>query len=202
MENPDLSRWNARFDTHDYVFGTEPNAFLARHAAGLTPGRALCVADGEGRNGVWLAGRGWHVVSLDFSRVAQLKAATLADSRGLSMQMERGDVHRWDYPPAAFDLVVDIFTQFSTPEQRVGKWAGMIRSLKPGGTLILQGYTPDQIANGTGGPDKPAHLYTQPTLRAAFSDLTIETLIEEQVVLDEGPGHRGISAVIGLVARR
>ncbi|MFN4128969.1 MAG: class I SAM-dependent methyltransferase [Paracoccaceae bacterium] len=202
MSKPDLALWNARFDTADYVFGEAPNAFLRTHATDLIPGRALCVADGEGRNGVWLAQQGWQVMSLDFSDVAQRKAASLAARRGVALDLVQADVHVWDYPVAAFDLVVDIFSQFSAPADRALKWEGMMLALKPGGWLILQGYTPDQLRHRTGGPSDQAHLYTQDLLRSAFSDLEQLRIVEEEVTLDEGAGHSGTSAVIGLIGRR
>ena len=202
MSRPDLDRWNARFADEEYLFGEAPNAFLAAHAAEMTPGRALCVADGEGRNGVWLAGLGWQVVSLDFSDVAQRKAAALAARRGVTLELVQADVHDWDYPVAGFDLVADIFSQFSAPHERAEKWARMRQAVRPGGWLIVQGYTPDQLRHGTGGPRDPAHLYTEPLLRAAFGDFHDLRVIEEETTLTEGSGHHGLSAVIGLVARR
>lgn len=202
MTRPDLDRWNQRFAEEGYLFGETPNRFLAAHAAALPPGRALSVADGEGRNGVWLAEQGWEVVSLDFSDVAQRKAADLAARRGVALELVQADVHAWDYPPAAFDLVADIFSQFSAPTDRERKWAGMASALRPGGHLILQGYTPDQLRHGTGGPRDPAHLYTEALLRHAFPGWEILHLQATETVLDEGPGHSGPSAVIGLVARR
>jgi len=201
MTRADLARWNARFETDAYVFGEQPNAFLRAHAADLISGRALCVADGEGRNGVWLAEQGWEVVSLDFSDVAQRKAAALAARRGVVLDLVQADVHVWEYPVAAFGLVVDIFSQFSAPADRVLKWQGMRRALKPGGWLILQGYTPDQLRHRTGGPSEPAHLYTEDLVRAAFGDFEQLEIVEEETTLDEGSGHRGSSAVIGLVGR-
>lgn len=202
MSNPDLDRWNARFDVPDHVFGEAPNSFLARHAAGLSPGRALCVADGEGRNGVWLAQQGWDVLSLDLSAVAQRKAAALAARRGVALTLEQGDVHGWPYPAAAFDLVADIFSQFSPPAERARKWAGLRRTLRPGGHLIVEGYTPRQLVHRTGGPSAAENLYTEPMLRDAFGGLEILVLHEREEVLDEGAGHSGMSALIGLVARK
>jgi SAM-dependent methyltransferase len=202
MTRPDLARWNARFDTADYVFGEGPNAFLRTHAATLIPGRALCVADGEGRNGVWLAEQGWDVVSLDFSDVAQRKAAALAARRGVVLDLVQADVHAWGYPLATFDLVVDIFSQFSAPADRVRKWDLMRGAVKPGGWLILQGYTPDQLRHRTGGPSDPTHLYTEDMLRLAFATLEQVHIQAEETTLNEGSGHSGPSAVIGLVAQR
>jgi len=202
MTRPDLDRWNQRFAEEGYLFGEAPNRFLVSQAGGLPPGRALCVADGEGRNGVWLAERGWQVVSLDFSDVAQRKAADLAARRGVTLELVQADVHGWDYPQDAFDMVADIFSQFSAPSDRDRKWVGMARSLRPGGHLILQGYTPDQLRHGTGGPKDVAHLYTEGLLRRAFAGFEILHLEENETVLEEGPGHSGPSAVIGMVARR
>jgi SAM-dependent methyltransferase len=202
MTHPDLKRWNARFDTASYLFGEGPNAFLRTRAADLSSGRALCVADGEGRNGVWLAEQGWEVVSLDFSDVAQRKAAALAARRNVVLDLVEADVHAWDYPVAAFDLVADIFSQFSAPADRTRKWERMRQALRPGGWLILQGYTPDQLRHCTGGPSDPAHLYTKDLLRAAFGDFEQVQLTEEETTLNEGSGHFGTSAVIGLVGRR
>ena len=201
MTRPDLDRWNRRFAEGRYLFGEAPNRFLTSQATALPPGRALCVADGEGRNGVWLAEQGWQVVSLDFSDVAQHKAADLAARRGVTLDLVQADVHGWDYPPAAFDLVADIFSQFSAPDDRARKWNGMARALRPGGYLILQGYTADQLRHGTGGPRELAQLYTDDMLRGAFPDFDILHLEATETVLDEGPGHSGLSAVIGLLAR-
>ena len=113
------ARWQGRYSTPDYLFGKTPNYFLAA-CKPLLPksGKALAVADGEARNGVWLAEQGLDVVSIDFSEAAQAKAAALAKERGVAIKLVHTDVHAWDYPPDAFDLVVEIFTQFSTPAER------------------------------------------------------------------------------------
>lgn len=199
----ELQRWDDRYAVDDYVFGTAPNYFLAS-CAGLLPesGRVLAVADGEGRNGVWLAERGLEVVSLDFSPNGRKKAEALAADRGVTLEFITADVHAWDYPEAAFDVVVDIFTQFSTPDERPHKWAGMKKALKPGGLLILQGYTPKQLEYGTGGPKVLENLYTRELLEANFGDLDDLKIVEEEREMNEGPGHAGMSAVIGLTGRK
>jgi len=199
----EYERWEGRFDVPDYVFGTEPNYFLASRKA-LLPrsGKALAVADGEGRNGIWLAQQGLEVVSVDFSPAAQRKAAALARERGVKIAFERIDVHRWDYPDAAFDVVVEIFTQFSSPTERATKWAGMRKTLKPGGLLIIQGYTPKQLQYGTGGPKQVENLYTRAMLEAAFGDFRDLRIVEEEREIYEGTGHGGMSAVINFTARK
>jgi len=111
-------------------------------------------------------------------------------------------VHAWDYPPDAFDVVVEIFTQFSTPAERARKWAGMRRTLKPGGLLIVEGYTPKQLDYGTGGPKEIANLYTRAMLEQTFGDFRDLKIVEEELEIHEGSGHGGMSAVIGLTARK
>lgn len=199
----DRDHWQERYSTADYRFGKAPNEFLARCAALLPKsGRALAVADGEGRNGVWLAKQGLDVLSIDFSPAAQAKARKLADENQVSMTFEEADVHAWPYPDAAFDVVAEIFTQFSNPEQRARKWAGMRRALKRGGLLIVQGYTPKQLHYGTGGPRQIEHLYTRDMLEGAFGDFSDLRIVEEERELQEGAGHAGMSAIIGLTARK
>ena len=199
----EYERWEARYGTPDYTFGKEPNYFLAacKH---LLPrsGRALAVADGEGRNGVWLAQQGLDVLSIDFSPSGQDKARALAAERGVNIDLQNVDVNDYHFPEAAFDVVIDIFTQFSTPAERAAKWAGMRRALKSGGLLILQGYTPKQLDYGTGGPKQLEHLYTRALLEDAFGDWRDLNIVEQELELHEGERHSGMSAVIGLTARR
>jgi len=120
----------------------------------------------------------------------------------VTLTIAQVDVHTWDYPAAAFDVVVEIFTQFSTPAERGRKWAGMRRALKPGGLLIIQGYTPKQLQYGTGGPKQVENLYTRAMLEEAFGDLRDLTIVEEEREIHEGTSHGGMSAMINLTARR
>lgn len=202
-ETNEYARWEARFATPDYAFGKEPNYFL-KSCRKLLPrhGRALAVADGEGRNGVWLAAQGLDVLSLDFSPAAQNKARALAAERGLKVAFVQADVHAWDYPEAAFDVVVEIFAQFSTPSERTIKWRGMRRALRPDGLMIVQGYTPKQLQYGTGGPKRLENLYTRPMLEREFGDFRELKIVEEEREMHEGASHAGMSAVIGLTGIR
>lgn len=199
----EYERWEDRYRVPAYVFGTEPNYFLVSCKA-LLPrsGKALAVADGEGRNGIWLAEQGLEVLSLDFSPSAQEKARALAKQRGVTLTLAQADVHTWDYPEAAFDVVVEIFTQFSTPAERAKKWAGMRKALKRGGLLIIQGYTPKQLQYGTGGPKQVENLYTRAMLEEAFRDFRDMKIVEEEIEIYEGTSHGGMSAVINLTARK
>jgi SAM-dependent methyltransferase len=195
--------WNGRFKTEGYIFGTEPNEYLRGHAACWQPGsRVLCVADGEGRNSVWLAGKGLHVDAFDISEVGVGKARRLAHANGVSVEFSVSDCDSWSWPAATYDGIAAIFVQFADPPMRERLFANMIRGLKGGGTLIVQGYTPKQLEYRTGGPPHASHLYTADALRDAFAPLEIIELREYEAELAEGSQHRGRSALIGLVARK
>lgn len=198
-----LARWNSRFAAEGYLFGKAPNAFLASQRERLRPGmRALCVADGEGRNSVWLARQGLRVTAFDFSPVALEKARALAGEAGVPVDYRQADVFGFEWAGATWDVVVAIFIQFATPEQRAWIFQRLRDALAPGGLLILQGYRPEQVGYGTGGPPHPENMYTEPMLREAFGGLEILHLASHDDVVDEGPGHSGMSALIDLVARR
>jgi SAM-dependent methyltransferase len=197
------TRWDQRYDQEAYLFGEAPNAFLVRQAGRLKPGaRALAVADGEGRNGVWLAARGLDVLAIDSSRVALAKGAKLAAARGVRFEQALVDLETWSWPRGAFDVIAAIFIQFAGPDLRTRLFAAMVDALKPGGLLLLEGYRPEQIAYGTGGPRDPAHLYTEPLLREAFAGLEILELSLRDEAIHEGEGHKGMSALISLAARK
>ena len=195
--------WNERYGTTDgYLFGTQPNAFLLSQQDLLKQGAyCLAVADGEGRNGVWLAEQGLRVLSVDSSAVAVNKARKLAQQRGVHVDFELADLLQWDWGENRFDVVAAIFIQFAAPEQRERMFANIRRCIKPGGLLLLQGYTPRQLKYGTGGPSQPENLYTEALLRNIFSDWEILHLREHDDFISEGSAHHGMSALIDMVAR-
>jgi SAM-dependent methyltransferase len=195
--------WNRRFAGDDFLFGTEPNEWLRAHAGVWAPGqRVLCVADGEGRNSVWLAQRGLRVTAFDIAEVGVAKAKRLAAARGVAVDYQVADCDGFAWPQAAFDGIAAIFVQFADPALRTRLFAHMIDSLAPGGTLVLQGYTPRQLDYRTGGPPIASHLYTPELLREAFAALDIVELRAYEAEVAEGSGHRGWSALLGLVARK
>ena len=201
--NSERNRWDTRFGGEDFHFGTAPNRFLASQAQLLKAGMsALCVADGESRNGVWLAGQGLRVTAFDFSPVGVEKARRLAREADVVLEHRVANINDWDWDARQFDLVVVIFTQFATPQERERMFAGVVRTLAPGGILLLQGYTPKQLEYGTGGPKQIEHLYTDALLRKSFAALEILHLAEHEEMVEEGHGHRGMSALIDLVARK
>lgn len=206
-KNPPFSdpanTWNQRFAAPGFLFGAEPNGWLREHAAVWSKGeRVLCVADGEGRNSVWLAEQGLNVEAFDIAETGVAKARSLAAQRGVTVGFSVADCDGYAWPEAACDGVAAIFVQFADPALRERLFAHMVRALRPGGRLVLQGYTPRQLEYRTGGPPVASHLYTEILLRDAFGELDIEHLQEYEADLAEGSGHHGRSALIGLVARR
>lgn len=193
--------WDERYAEETYLFGTEPNAFLLSQRHRLKPGmNCLAVADGEGRNGVWLAQHGLNVMSVDASPVASAKAGKLAKLKGVTLKREVVDLMQWQWGENKFDVVVAIFIQFAPPDMRTQMFADIKHCLKPGGLLLLQGYTPRQLEYGTGGPSQADNLYTETMLREAFGDMEILHFAEHDDVIHEGTGHHGMSALIDLVA--
>ena len=202
-------RWNTRYrDAGDeYLFGTEPNRFLAHRADLLRNGRtALAVADGEGRNSVWLAEQGLEVTAVEISTVAVEKARRLAAGRQLEIRYLVADMLAPDWPPAgmheAYDWVIGVFIQFVGAADRARQFAAMKQLTRPGGRILLQGYTPPQLEYRTGGPGVLENLYTPDILREAFAGWEIEELVEYEDDITEGSGHKGRSALIGMVARK
>jgi cyclopropane fatty-acyl-phospholipid synthase-like methyltransferase len=195
--------WDQRFKASEYIFGTEPNVFLASQRALFKPGmRVLEIGCGEGRNAVWLAQAGCLVTGVDISTAALAKAASLAVLHKVEVRWIHADVRQWQWEAQAFDVVVCIFIQFAAPEGRTRIFAGVQETLKTGGTLVLQGYTPRQLQFSSGGPRDPDHLYTPELLRDSLPGFEIVHLQEHDAWLAEGSKHVGTAALIDLVARK
>ena len=194
--------WDQKYQGEGYFYGTEPNVWLTRQAHLLRPGmRALAVADGEGRNGVWLAGRGLDVTSVDASGRALAKARALAAARGVALTTIQADLRGWTWPEAAFDAVIALFAHFR-PDDRRHLHRGMLGALMPGGVLLLEAFNPYQHLDRTGGPPDLAMLYSAHRLREDFAEAEIVSLRELVGELAEGEGHLGRSALVRLIARR
>lgn len=195
--------WNQRYDRKDYLFGTEPAQFLVDQREVLKAGQsALVIADGEGRNSVWLAEQGLQVTAMDAAENGLAKARALAEARGVTLTAMLADLRTWNWQEAAFDVVVAVFIQFADPDFRTAIFDGMKRTVKPGGLILLHGFTPAQMQLASGGPRIETHLYTPDMLAEAFGDFDILRLAEYDADLREGPGHDGPAALIDLVARR
>ena len=195
--------WNQRYNVDEYIFGTEPSEILTRHERYFKAGEtALAIADGEGRNGVYLARQGLQVTSFDISSIGIAKAEWLAARHQATLTMLESDIKAWDWQPNSFDAVVGIFFQFLDPVARAKIFLGMITTLKPGGRVFLRGYTPRQHHYKTGGPSEVENLYTPELLLKAFPEFEILHLKEQEVELNEGPRHTGMSAFIDFIARK
>jgi SAM-dependent methyltransferase len=198
--------WDQRYETRGISFGTAPNVFLTSQASLFRRAqRVLVPGDGEGRNGVWLAEQGLVVDTVDASPIGVTNARALAAERGVTINAVAADLTTWPWPIASYDAVVSIFLHFPAAV-RAAMHTRMIESLKPDGLILLEAYTPHQLAHhatGTvGGPQDTTMLFTPDLLRQDFSSLDIVSLEETEVILAEGTRHRGPSSVVRLVARR
>ena len=194
--------WNERYAGDEYLFGTEPADFLPRVAEWLKPGETvLAIADGEGRNSVWLAAEGLRVTAFDSAPNAIAKAKKLAAARGVEVAFHLSDLDGWDWS-RDFDVVAGIFIQFVGPAERATLFRRIDAALKPGGLLLLHGYAPRQVGYGTGGPPDPANMYTLDLLREAFAGYEVLRAEDFDAEVDEGRGHSGRSALIDFVARK
>lgn len=195
--------WNQRYDDEGYVFGQDPNLWMAENADLLTADMtALLPGDGEGRNGVWLAERGLSVTTVDASPVGVEKAQKLASARGVQIDTQIADLRDWTAPKAAFDLVVLAFLHVNV-DDRTSVHRLIAETLKPGGLLLLEGFAPDHVGYGKGGPKMKEMMFTAPGLREDFKDLLdIEYLAEQKSVLPASERHGGPAVVARLRGRR
>jgi len=193
--------WDERYAAEGYAYGTEPNDFLRAQADLIPPGRVLCLAEGEGRNAVFLAARGHAVTAVDFSREGLRKAAALAAARGVTVELVEADLATYVPPTGAFSGVVSSWVHLP-PAVRAVVHARAVQALAPGGVFILEAYTPEQLRHGTGGPKDPAWLYTRELLLEDLRGLEPVVAIEREREIHEGAFHGGTSAVVQVVARR
>ncbi len=194
--------WNERYGSEEYLFGTEPADFLLRARPWLREGdTALAIADGEGRNSVWLAGQGLHVTAFDMAPNAVAKARKLAKARGVAVDFHVNDLDGWDWT-RTHDVVAGIFIQFIGPEERALLFQRIGAALRPGGMLLLHGYAPRQVGYGTGGPPDAENMYTLDLLHGAFAGWEVLRAEDFDAEVDEGKGHSGRSALIDFIARK
>jgi SAM-dependent methyltransferase len=196
--------WNERFDKAEFIFGKEPNEYLVEQTNQcLKPkDKVLCIADGEGRNGVWLAKQGMQVVGFDVSDIALAKAKQFAQDNQVIIDYSLCDSDGFNWGTNNYDAVIGIFIQFADPIMRARIFKQANEALKPGGIFILQGYTPKQLEYKTGGPSLIEHLYTEDMIRELAKDFQILDLRCYEKELSEGARHTGMSALLGLVAQK
>jgi SAM-dependent methyltransferase len=195
--------WEDRYaNAAGYLFGEAPAQMLVENPWMIDGAdTCLCVADGEGRNSVWLAKQGLSVASFDLSPTAVERAHALGVKTGVQVDAHVSDWESWDWS-SSFDLVVAVFVQFMGPEARVRQFETLRQAVRPGGRLVLHGYTPDQVEFGTGGPPNPENMYTTELLNNAFGDWRVLRLAAYEREVQEGRGHSGQSALIDLVAEK
>ena len=194
--------WDERYSIDDYLFGQKPAQALLRNEEYLVPcGETLLIADGEGRNSVYLAKNGFKVTSSDSSIVAQQKAKVLADSQNVKVNFKLENFFDIDWSKKQYDNIIGICFQFIPPELIEEAFMGLRSATKKGGTILIHGYTPEQINYGTGGPKDVSLMYTEATFTHSFTNSEIYLLEKYEAVISEGPGHNGKSAMIDFVAK-
>ena len=193
--------WNQRYSGKAYVYGTEPNDFLREQLARLPRGRALCLAEGEGRNAVWLARQGYVVTAVDASDVGLAKARQLAEKQGVEIDTQHCDLRDYPFTPGHWDLIVSIFCHLP-PELRQNLHRHCVAGLHSGGALLLEAYTPAQLVYRTGGPPVAELMMDAASLRKELAGLEFELLRELERELHEGVLHDGTGAVVQVLAHK
>jgi SAM-dependent methyltransferase len=199
--------WTERYQSaeNDFLFGREPSEFLAKRKCMFQAEQsALMIADGEGRNSVWLAAQGLKVTANEICHVAIERAKKLAQESNVHVEIVEFDILSQEssmhFDKNSFDWVAGIFIQFANTEERKKLFSFMKAMTKPNGRILLLGYTPKQLEYKTGGPSAIENLYTKELLETAFQDWDLEELVEYEKDISEGMGHKGMSALIGMVA--
>lgn len=193
--------WNERFAVEEYVYGTAPNQFYREQLEKLTPGKILFPAEGEGRNAVFAAQKGWNVMAFDASTVAKKKAENLARENNVNIDYQIADYENVSFQKESFDCLVLIYAHMH-PLKRKEYHQKLTLFLKPGGTLILEGFSKKQIENNTGGPRNVVMLFSEEELRDDFNFFTELSISESDVTLNEGPFHQGQASVIRVVGKK
>ena len=190
--------WDEKFSADHYIYGTDPNDFLAAQAGAIPKGKVLCIGDGEGRNGVFLATQGYQVTSVDSSKVGLAKAQELAAEKGVTLKTVVADLNDFDIGENQWDGVVSIYCHLPAPlRQKVH--GNVVRSLKPGGVMLLEAYTPKQLEYNMGGPPVVELMYTADILRSDLKGLQFEHLQELDREVIEGTHHYGMGAVVQVI---
>lgn len=193
--------WNQRFGTKEYAYGEAPNNFVKKELAKLTPGKILFPAEGEGRNAVYAATLGWDVTAFDPSIEGKKKAELLATKQNAQIQYQINNYENVNFPTEQFDCIVLVFAHMS-PAKRNEYHKKLSTFLKPGGAIILEGFSKEQITKNTGGPQNIDMLFSKEELQTDFSDFSVLTISESETILNEGPFHQGMASVIRVVGMK
>jgi SAM-dependent methyltransferase len=194
-----IEMWNKRYAQSDYVYGKEPNQFFKEHLAFLKTGKALFPAEGEGRNAVYASKMGWEVVAFDNSIEAKKKALLLAEEYQIKIKYLENAIEDFDSEHDSFDLIVLIYVHM---QNRMQNHRHLLKFLKPGGTILLEGFSKNQINNTTGGPKNLDMLFSKEELDKDFTELSKINIWEGDIFIDEGVHHTGESSVIRLIGTK
>ena len=192
--------WNERYGSDEFAYGTEPNSFLAENAALLT-GPVLSLAEGEGRNAVFLASLGLDVHGVDGSEVGLAKAHRLAESRGVSIRTEVADLAMYEPPASFYGSVVSISAHLPGDVRR-RLYPLVERCLKPGGIILLEAYSRSQLSRSTGGPKDPDLLMTVENIKHEFPDCEVLLCQEIEREVVEGEFHTGLASVVQFIGKK
>ena len=193
--------WDERYASEEYIYGKEPNVFFKMWADRNNPGKILLPGDGEGRNAVYAASLGWDVMAFDQSKNAKNKAMRLAEEKGVELNYHTGSILDIPLEKASFDLIGLVYFHLF-PEARTRYHEHLVTSLKPGGLVVIEVFSKEQIYNDTGGPKDLKLLYSLGDIITDFNDLEIVYAANEAVLLDEGPFHQGMADVIRFVGKK
>ncbi len=190
--------WNERYETDDFVYGKTPNEFLADQLKNSQPGKILLPADGEGRNALFATQLGWEVTAFDYSSEGVAKAQQLMKENDVSWTVYKDDLASFSAKENDFDTIAFIFVPIH--EKDIHHVLNQyLHFLKPGGKLILEAFTKEQLQHTSGGPKDPAFLYDLMTIQPKHIDAHLVTMYKKCIHLDEGPFHQGDAAIIRLV---
>lgn len=193
--------WNQRYAEEAFAYGVEPNDFFAQQLIQVEPGKLLLPAEGEGRNAVFAAKKGWSVDAFDFSPYAKKKASDLATKIKVAINYLLTDFDAFEADPESYDVIGLIYAHMP-PDLREKTHRKMLHLLKPGGKIILEAFHQSQLGKTSGGPQTADLLYTEEALRADFTGCSAVDIKQEHITLREGLYHVGHAAVIRLVATR
>jgi len=193
--------WNERYGKQEYIYGKTPNVFFEKQLQKLKTGKLLLPCEGEGRNAVFAASKGWTVRAFDTSEAGKIKAMKLASENNVDIDYLIDDATTVKYPQSSFEVIAFIYAHFPTNirkqiHQKAIEW------LKPGGKIILEAFNPKQLQNNSGGPKELAMLYTEEMLRNDFENLDIELLETKTIELNEGEHHKGKADIIQFVGTK
>lgn len=195
------SFWDERYGKDFYAYGTEPNRFFKKFIDPLPPGKILLPGEGEGRNAVYAAMKGWEVIAIDQSPEGKRKAEKLAREKQVSIAYSIIELTEFSFQPEEYDAIAMIFLHLS-PEIRLSVHRNFVRSLKKGGHLLAEAFGKDQLGLSSGGPQVREMLYDEIILAQDFQQLEVIELYQTEEVLDEGPFHQGNAHLVRFIGRK